>query len=322
MSLESPEWSLLGMLAVFVAIAAVTPLWMSRPSQIGRFARTVGLPLGGDVELERTIGARLRIRARWGALGMVVAAVVGVLLVLSGALTAQHEWGATAAPISGLALAGIVLTGRGIGTAISILPAPPEVQRHGARIARLPRPTVADYVAPIERIGARIFVGFGGLVAVAVVFLPAPAESRLLIGATAVTAIAALAGAEWVSSALVSRPQPAVSEQLLRWDDALRAQTLRDLVSVPLMAGGIVVVAAIFAFPDWPAFAGTVGHVIGSIVAYAVLIALIGVAVVSIAMEPARYYLKRLWPAQYAETQTPAYGSPAATPSAPSAEGA
>lgn len=322
MSLESAEWSLLGMLTAFVAIAAATPLWMSRPSSIGRFARTVGLPLDGDVELERTIAARLRIRAGWGALGMVVAAGIGVLLVLNGALTTQHAWGATASPVSGLVLAGLVLAGRGIGTAISILPAPPEVQRHGARVARVPRPTAAEYVAPIERVGARIFVAFGSLLAVAAVILPTPPETRLFIGVTAVAAIAALAGAEWVSSALVSRPQPAVSEQLLRWDDALRAQTLRDLVSVPLMAGGIVVVASLFASPDWPVFAGTIGQVVGSVATYATLIALMVVAGVSIAMEPARYYLKRLWPAQYAETRPAAYGSPAVTAPPPAPEGA
>lgn len=321
MSLESPEWYLLGLLTAGIVIFAISPLWMSRPPAIGRFAHTVGLPLDGDVELERTIGERLRLRAAWGAAGAVAGGLAGVLLVLSGVLTTHGESGPGVAPLAGLLLAGLVLTGRGIGTAISILPAPPEVRRLGPRVARLPRPTPSDYVAPIERVGARVLVAVGGLLTVAVAVLPTPGEARLLTGAAAVAAIAALVGAEWVSSVLVSRPQPAVSEQLLRWDDALRAQTLRDLVSVPLMAGGLVVAASLIAWPDSVGPAAAFGQVIGTILTFAMLTVLIAVAVISIALRPARYYLTRLWPVQFAETQ-PAYGSPEVPAAAPSAEGA
>lgn len=303
MTLEWPEWFMLGWLALFAVVVAISPAWMSRPAAIGRFARTVGLPLDADVELERIIGERLRQRARWGALGSATGAAASALVVASGAMATLDEWGSGLVSFAGLVLVGVILIGRGIGDAISILPAPPEVRRDGPRIARMPRPSVRDYVAPIERVGARILVTFGAVLAVVVAALPIAFESRLLAGAAALGAIAALIAAEWVSSAIVSRPQPAVSEQLLRWDDALRAQTLRDLVSVPLMFGGLSAVTSVTAGFEWAGTLGAVGAIIVNATSVVLLVGLSVVLVFSIAVRPARYYLERLWPQQFAETR-------------------
>ncbi|MGH3704105.1 MAG: hypothetical protein ACRDT9_05700 [Agromyces sp.] len=317
MSLEWPEWFLLGLLSAFAVLTAISPVWMSRPSAVGRFARAVGLPLDGDVELEQTIRERLRSRARWGALGSMVGAVACALVVVSGALTTHDDWGAGVAPFAGLALACLLLTGRGIGTAVSILPAPPEVRRNGPRLARLPRPVASDYVAPIERVGARVLVAVSSVLALGTVLLPVPVPARLLVGASALGAIAVLVIVEWVSSALVARPQPAVSEQLLRWDDALRAQTLRDLVSVPLMFGALALIISATTGLGWVAASGDLGLVVMNVAMNLLILAGIVVVAISIAVKPARYYLRRLWPVQYSETEPPAYGSPeAAAPTA------
>ncbi|MFB6611444.1 hypothetical protein ACFCVO_14050 [Agromyces sp. NPDC056379] len=316
MSLEWPEWFLLGLLTAFAVLIAVSPAWMSRPSAVGRFARAVGLPLDGDVELEQTIRERLRSRARWGALGSMVGAVASALVVVSGALTTHDDWGTGVAPFAGLALACLLLTGRGIGTAISILPAPPEVRRNGPRLARLPRPVASDYVAPIERVGARVLVAVSSVLALGTVLLPVPVPvpvgSRVLVGASALGAIAVLVVVGWVSSALVARPQPAVSEQLLRWDDALRAQTLRDLVSVPLMFGALALITSTTTGLGWVAASGDLGLIVMNVAMNVLILAGIVVVAISIAVKPARYYLKRLWPVQYSETEPPAYGSPEA----------
>ncbi|KRC61766.1 hypothetical protein ASE14_13185 [Agromyces sp. Root81] len=311
---------MLGWLALMALISVLTPAWMPRPRSIGRFARSVGLPLDGDVELEQAVGERLRLRARWGSLGSLVGIAAGVPIVLSGALTTHDEWGTNIAPFAWVVLLGVLLTGRGIGVAISILPAPPEVRRSGPRLARLPRPTVADYVAPIERVGARILVAVGALMAVAVGVMPIAVESRILTGAAALVAIAALIAVEWVSSALVARAQPAVSEQMLRWDDALRAQTFRDLVSVPLMFGGLTVVVSLSAAVSWANMLGDPAMTAANVTTNLTLLGLIVVLAFSIALKPARYYLQRLWPTQFAETQPPAYGS--AAPAPPTPEGA
>ncbi|SIO06253.1 hypothetical protein [Agromyces cerinus] len=320
MSLEWPEWFMLGWLALVAVIAVLTPTWMPRPRTIGRFARTVGLPLDGDEELERAVGERLRLRAGWGTLGTLVGIAACVPIVLSGALTTHSEWGVSIAPFAWIVLLGVLFAGRGIGVAISILPAPPEVRRHGPRIARLPRPTVADYVAPIERAGARVLVAIGALLAVGVGFMPIEIGPKLLVGAATLGAIAVLVAVELVSAALVARPQPAVSEQLLRWDDALRAQTLRDLVSVPLMFGTLAVFAAAVTGLTWAGSLGDAGLVTVNVVGNLLIAASLVVLAFSIALKPARYYLKRLWPAQYADTQPPAYGS--TTPAPPAPEGA
>ncbi|MBM7832197.1 hypothetical protein JOE59_002902 [Agromyces cerinus] len=320
MSLEWPEWFMLGWLALIAVIAVLTPAWMPRPRTIGRFARTVGLPLDGDEELERAVGERLRLRARWGTLGTLVGIAACVPIVLSGALTTHSDWGAGIAPFAWIVLLGVLFTGRGIGVAISILPAPPEVRRHGPRIARLPRPTVADYVAPIERTGARVLVATAALLAVGVGLMPIEIGPKLLVAAATLGALAALVAVELVSAALVARPQPAVNEQLLRWDDALRAQTLRDLVSVPLMFGALAVFTAATTGLTWAGSLGDAGMVTVNVVGNLLILASLVVLAFSIALKPARYYLERLWPAQYADTQPPAYGS--ATPAPPAAEGA
>lgn len=309
MSLESPEWFMLGWLALVAIIASLAPIWSPRPRSIGRFARTVGLPLDGDVELERTIGERLRLRAKWGALGTVIGAIAGVPIVLSGALTTHPEWGGpSVAPFAAIVLLGVLLAGRGVGVAISILPAPPEVRRNGPRISRLPRPTAGEYVAPIERVGARALVVVSGLLAAATAAPPIATETRILAGVAGIGAIATLVVVEWASSALVSRPQPAVSELLLRWDDALRAQTLRDLVSVPLMFGLLAIVTSISAASQWASALGDIGKIAVSVFTSASFFTLLVVLAFSIAVRPARYYLKRLWPVQFAETQPRPYG--------------
>lgn len=309
---------MLGWLALIAAIAVLTPVWMRRPRTIGRFARTVGLPLDGDEELERAVGERLRSRARWGALGTLVGIAACVPIVLSGALSTHSDWGVGIAPYAWIVLLGVLLAGRGIGVAISILPAPPEVRRHGPRVARLPRPTVADYVAPIERTGARALVAIGLLLAVSVGLMPIELGPKLLVGAAELGALAALVAVELVSAALVARPQPAVSEQLLRWDDALRAQTLRDLVSVSLMFGALAVFAAATTGLTWAGSLGDAGMITVNVAGNLLILASLVVLAFSIALKPARYYLKRLWPAQYADTHPPAYGS--ATPTPPTAE--
>ncbi|WP_139415489.1 hypothetical protein [Agromyces laixinhei] len=315
MSLDWPEWFMLGWLALVGVIATLAPSWMPRPRSIGRFARTVGLPLDGDLELERAIGDRLRLRVRWGSLGSLVGAAAGVPIVLSGALTTSNEWGTNIAPFASIVLLGPLVIGRGIGVAISILPAPPEVRHIGPRIARVPRPAVADYVAPIERIGARILIAIGVVFAAAVGLMPVAVGPRVLVGAAALAALAALVIVELVSAALVARPQPAVSEQLLRWDDALRAQTFRDLVSIPLMFGALALFASLMAGLGSAASLGDTGMILANVAANAMFFAMLVVLAISLAVKPARYYLKRLWPAQYAETRQPAYGSvPAAAP--------
>jgi hypothetical protein len=90
----------------------------------------------------------------------------------------------------------------------------------------------------------------------------------------------------------------AASQSELAWDDALRARTLRDMVTVPLVTGYFALAALIGGVGEgleggWPANAA-VGWVSG-----AFLVLLLGgfvMLVVSLVIGPERHFRRRLWP--------------------------
>jgi hypothetical protein len=97
--------------------------------------------------------------------------------------------------------------------------------------------------------------------------------------------------AEIVGRRLLDLPQYATSTLELAWDDALRARTLRDLVSVPLLVGTYLPMVALLG--AWLTPGGQAAFSVGwSSVMLAPLV--VGVAVAQV-RRPERHYRRRLW---------------------------
>lgn len=287
------------MAGLVTLVAAIASLVRTRPHAAARlthdFARKVDLGLDGATE--PAVTARLVRRERAGAAGAVV---VGVL---AAAIAARAD--ATAWESSRLFAVFIgYLAGHATGYGVvawreSARPGPGD----GPRLARASVPTHGDYVARHERVGAWVTAGLSVLAGAA--FLIADGAgllSGVVPAGLAVVAIvvppAAVAVDELLARRLLDRPQPAASLSELAWDDALRARTLRDMVTVPLVTGYFAVVTLSGGLA--PAAAGP---------AFLVLVAGgLVMAVVSVVIGPERHFRRRLWP-----TPTPPQAALAAT---------
>src|SRR5690606_28175077 len=124
-----------------------------------------------------------------------------------------------------------------------------------------------------------------------------------LVVTTAALPWVAIAVDEVLARRLLDRRQVASSSLELAWDDAMRARTLRDMVTVPLMLGlylpliltGVVSDAVEGRWPNDPMVA----------VAAAIFLGVLGGAAlmggVSMALAPQRHFRVRLWPRTPAE---------------------
>ena len=288
---------------VLTALSGLALAWVvllltpgRRAAVARRFARSIDIDL--PPALEPAIGRRLAVRE-------VVAMGAGLLLAWGSVAVLA---GTTDADDAGLVLAAAFLTfllGHAIGNGItawwelarSALPT-------GPRVARATVLTPGDYVAPIERLGARVMVAvsvvaaLGVLVADGAGWFAGATLPALVVGAVLVLPPVTLAVHELLAARLVRRPQPAGSALDLAWDDAMRAQTLRDMVTVPLAAGAYAPLALL----------GTLGEqldgtyprsLVFDLVTGAFLVLLLALRVtagVAIALRPHRHFREQLWP--------------------------
>ncbi|GAB3604927.1 hypothetical protein GCM10027413_03360 [Conyzicola nivalis] len=273
-----------GIIAV-VGLAATFVPWYGRwrAYQQSAYLR-VDLP----TRLERAVSSRLISRERGGIIG---AAALGGLAVL----------GFATGIVDGLEpsltiffIVGAVFVGVGVGTAIAALTGKKEVPSDVPRVARSEAASVADYIAPIERIGARVCVAIVVALAIAV-GLAGPSADDLLLPVTlfAAAAILTLALFEMASRRIVEASQPAGSTAELVWDDAIRASVIRDLVTAPLALSVYGTVFGVFALADRSIGAAAATAYLGSAL---VIAGFIITVVVSAVTRPRRYFLDRLWP--------------------------
>lgn len=222
-------------------------------------------------------------------LGMEAGAVAQLLLSdqrwsLAGTLATQAGWwvaGGTGAVLGGC-----------LGARVS--------PTTGPLVARARAVTISDYVDPVERAlapVAAVAALAGGL---------APLAVGAAGGAAATAAAAGIGGvlvvgiAEAVARGTVRRSQRASSTHLLAWSDALRSETVRTALS----AGALLAVATlVVSIPALLTASGSPGEP-----GAASLWALLGLVVVlaasgvrSMLTDPARHFLRRLWPATAAE---------------------
>lgn len=295
------------LLAIAAAAAILYPtLWRLRPLRrraMARFARKVDLP-APTAEVQPHVEAALVGRSQ--TVGLAAGAAMGAAALIGWLVDAPASLGTGEAMRESLwafIVAGATATGAAAGAAwfaLRQVRRPPTLD--GPRVARPIAAVAADYVAPFERWGARL-MGFAptlglalGLVIAGFVDSVAPAE--LLNAGTLLAAAVAplvLLASELAMRRLVELPQVAGSSIDLAWNDAIRAQLLRDIVTAPLAVGvyaSFALLASASAGVQDPVIAnGLVGLIGLGIIVLAV------VAVVSLGSRPQRYFRERLWAA-------------------------
>jgi hypothetical protein len=261
-----------------------------------RVARKVDLAL--DEPAGSVVVRRLARRELIASAVATLAAVVTLVVLSPVAASGDSE------QYDLLWLVGAVLVGRAVGAfGAAVYETWGSEPRSTVRIARASSPVHGDYVAPIERIGAWVAAAFSVLVSVGLGVLDATGAVDLgdppkaLFVLAAVAPVVAVVLDEVVARRVLSRPQRAETALDLAWDDAMRARTLRDLVTVPLTVGALapIVLAGVVGqgldggWPENPA----VGLVSG--IVPVMLLVVIAAGAVSIAQRPERYFRQRLW---------------------------
>jgi len=301
-------------MAFVLVVFAVGQLVAARPGSAAmararRHARRIDLELSG--EQADMVARRLGMRARVGALGSLVGvfavwvpgAVWGIGPYADASASVRSAAGDEASFVGPIAATVAFFVGQSVGSAAV---AWSEVLRptrsQGPRVARASRPGFGDYVAPLERVGSWVVVAVDAVFVLVLLALRGPVGLPTLpvglVVAVVAAPVLAVALQEWLGARLVAAPQAADSPTALAWDDAMRAVTLRDVVTVTLVIGVAGPFALLGTLSDaltggWPA-----NPAIGVVDALfvALLVALTVTAIVSTALAPWRHFRRRLWP--------------------------
>jgi len=272
-------------LVLFVILGALTLVPAYARYSAHRRAYRLGITLPSHLEAE--VASRLMARQRGAAIG-------GFLLTGLAAVAFHWELGVdNGSDQTGLFIVGAAFAGIGIGASVAALASRPAADPERVRVARSNAVSVSDYVAPLELVGARLVVILAVVVLIVGTVLAATGADVALypIVFFSVFGAISLTVFEVVSRRIIDRPQPAGSTAELVWDDAVRASTLRDLVTAPLALGAYCLIFGVFGV------AGTGASVIVvTVVGGFFLAALLAAAVVTIAIRPDGYFLRRLWP--------------------------
>ena len=272
-------------LVLFVILGALTLVPAYARYSALRRAYRLGITLPANLEAE--VAHRLMARQRGAAIG-------GGLLTALAAAAFTWELGVdNGSDQTGLFIVGAAFAGIGIGASVAALAGRPAAHPDRVRVARSNAVTVRDYVAPLELVGARAVVIAAVVVLIVGAVLAATGSDIGLypIAFFAVFGAVSLAVFEVVSRRIIDRPQPAGSTAELVWDDAVRASTLRDLVTAPLALGAYCLIFGVFGVTgtDAPVLVVTI---VGGVF----LALLVAAAIVTIATRPDGYFLRRLWP--------------------------
>lgn len=175
------------------------------------------------------------------------------------------------------------------------------------RVARTRDVGLGDYVNGIERWGTVVTclvpAAVGLVLAVLLADPAAAGVDPLRIGLLALVPPALLVLSLAAGGVVLNARRTVSSPEALAWDDALRSQALRDIVSMPLYAGliatlwlGLEVARAI---PDERLAVGAAG--LWVLLALGTMLVLL---VVMLAARPARHFRLRLWPVPQPDART------------------
>lgn len=291
-------WFITGVLVLLLIVGAVLMLIPAfRRYAVAQTGTSVGLAVPDQLEPA--------LRRRFT--GRMTASLAGALIGLGAAVASLQSGLVPSAESTNVAEFWIVFggffTGASVAAAIYALAAKP-ARPEGERFARSGAVDLRDYLAPIDRLGARAAVGLGvaTLIIASIVSAAGLTNSNAAIsvgGLIVAAGVVALALSELASRRILDRPQPAGSPAELAWDDALRAQSLREIITAPLCLGSWGALAVLFTLIEATDSIGPGGGVtfwISVIGLFLVLAALFVAAAVSIATKPQQHYLRRLWP--------------------------
>ena len=244
------------------------------------FARSVGLEL--PPPLRAAVTARIARRHRAGSVGMILGTAAAAFLLATDTRSSENF----ASPF--LLFAGSFV-GLAIGVAISSVTSSRTTDPDAVKYARTAAVALDDYVAPLERTGARIVVALA--VAAVIAAYATGVVANPVLAALGGLAVASLVLFEVAGRRLVERSQPATSPAELAWDDAVRASQLRDIVTAPLTLGSFSLVIGLGAIVD--RLSDSYGFTAIAVTGFGA----IALVVASIVSRPQRYFLRRLWPA-------------------------
>ncbi|MGV8880833.1 MAG: hypothetical protein ACOH19_01655 [Rhodoglobus sp.] len=275
---------------VFVVSFGLTLTQGSRERSIERLGRSVGLAV--PESLKTQLAARNATRARSASVGVLIGTAVIILAILLGIVPTSPApestgdlWMLVGGSIAGLA----------IGAAVAALRTKPVVPE-GERFARSGAVTLEDYLAPVDLVGARVAAVLSVIVSViagvllatgAIVMTPA----LIVAGLVVALGLAGLVMFEIVGRRILDHALPVGSPAELAWNDALRARSMRDVVTVPLCLGMWGSLAVLLAIAYTEPFT-----IVASVAAVVVFASLLAAAFVSIASRPQQHFLRRLWP--------------------------
>lgn len=291
------------LLGLYVAMAIGLAVWAILTPGKGlatRISRRVGLTLPPE-PLSARIVQRARRTARWTSASAALGALTGVAAVAIVAAMRPLEVEDTG--WIWLAFAGVILGGA-IGAVLAILTEPHGTNTGTQRVARPARRELSDYLDPIELNGARISTALAAVVAAGVLLVPAArtpsTPAPAVVVGLAIAGMVALGMLELAGRRVVlGRSRISESPAELAWDDALRADDLRRLVTAVLMTSLYAVM-----FGGYPLIGAAAqalltqdGQLIVINLSFYLLVgAAITIAVIATVRNPGRYYLRRLWP--------------------------
>lgn len=298
----------LWILALVIAAAGIAlALWVNlTPAErlAAGTAKRVGRPLP-DPPLRERLSRRIRHTRRWITNTGVVALLLTLGALAAGAGTETLAGSSTA--LVWLLVGGIIL-GTTVGALLGVLTTSTDLEPDRPRVAHAVHTTLRDYLDPLELVGARIVTALAVLTALVTVTVltsteagagainPATGVASIALASTAVVGLLAveLGGRRIV----LTRPRLATDADALVWDDALRADELRVLVSAPIMTGlyGFLLGLPALAAAALDGVDRFLALVIVNAGAGILFLALLVIFVLSIVRKPARYYLRRLWP--------------------------
>ncbi|MEV6415932.1 hypothetical protein [Kribbella sp. NPDC051718] len=235
---------------VIVAMVGGAVLFASRRSiarsQVGRLVYTGGLPK--DARLMAAAEDRLAQTQVASAVGLAVAGVVvgGIVLLAGDSLFS---------PVLGWTLMGMI-AGVGIGSFVLQFRAVRAARPAGPRTATLQQRRLGDYLTPVEIIGQYVMLVFPLLALALGVLVLATADDHaargwaLVIPGLATIPVAAVG--IYLQRRILELNQPASGADELRWQEALRAKALRDMLNILIGAGWLFGAALVLSF-EWPA---------------------------------------------------------------------
>jgi hypothetical protein len=263
-----------------------------RDRALGRFARRVRLPVP-DALRERIAGqlAAYQLGADLGGAGAL--ALVSVWGLTFGRAVAASSWWA-------LVTIGSLFVGCAVGAGVAALrQASRPRSDDGPRLARPTAPGLGDYVAPIELQGGRVAASLPAAIVLGLAGLAlsgAAAPPLALPVGLAVLGLLALAFGEVGARRVLDAPQAAGSDLELAWSDAIRAHTLRAVVTVPIAVGCYAAIGMLATLEPRSVPSGSNVEVALTALAAVAFAAALAAAVWTLTGAPHRHFRRRLWP--------------------------